>query len=218
MQNQRMFDKALLYKHIGGNGTIVIIDVCYLISSVSFGLGDLHTILTWVFVANMLATCVLFQSFIISMGDGGLELNTEKIIYFPTTRYQFLWNKYAKTLLFLLIQIVYTIPCLGFGYLGNRLHMNKVRVVGILLMVVLGIILTSGIAILVMHISPYTVYLPMLFVFPIALITKPWVNKLDKMFIGWKELIIYVSIILVLISAVWLLLLWLGGKIYEKIV
>ena len=66
MNRLKVFDRALLEKQIGGIGSIVIIDVTYLITGVFFGFMDFQSLFMWILFANMLATCILYHSFIVS--------------------------------------------------------------------------------------------------------------------------------------------------------
>ena len=217
MNRLKVFDRALLGKQIAGNGMIVIIDINCLIVGVFWGLMELKVLISFILITNILGTCILYHSFILSQGDMGMELNTKKIIYYPTTRYQYLLNKYAKTIIFLLIQLILTLACLGLGYFGNRGNMETERVVISLLTVTISILLTSGTAILVMHAMPLGIYLPMILLIPLISLTGR-IQELSEQNQYFHEHIGVVSALIIMITAVlWGVLLWIGVKIYEKV-
>ncbi len=217
MDRVKVFDRALLGKQIGGNGIIVIIDVTYLITGVFFGQMDFTLLYRWVLAVNMLATCILYHNFIVSRGDMCFELNTEKIVYYPTTRFQFLINKYAKTIIFLVIQLSITLACLGLGYFGSRGGISNSQVIESLLVVYIGVLLTSGVAILVMHTMPLGIYFSMLLYYPLTLFAGSLEKILNKNSQNVGSVYAGVLLIVVLIAIIWLFLLWVGGKIYEKV-
>lgn len=217
MNRLKVFDKALLEKQVGGIGSIVIIDVTYLVSGVFFGFMDFQTLFMWILFANMLATCLLYHSFVVSRGDMRFELNTEKIVYYPTTRFQYLLNKYAKTLIFLVIQWVITMFCLGLGYVGNKGEMDDSRIIGSMLLVYIAILLTSGLSILVMHTMPLGIYLSMLLYFPLIFFARILEKILEmKMYnIGNESFaILFIGLITTML---WACLLWIGVKVFERV-
>jgi hypothetical protein len=217
LNQQKTFDVALYNKQIGGNGIIVIVDVSYIIAGVFFGRINLQLLFFILLVVNMFTTCILYHNFLISRGDMCFELNTEKIVYFPTTRYYFLWNKYAKTMIFLIIQEIITLACLGLGYLGSQGQVDQYRVLGSMLIVFIGILLTSGVIINVMHAMPLGIYFAMFLIFPLIYLIK----YLDKVLVTrtfiLDNLYLTITVIVFITIIIWLLLLWLAGKVYEKI-
>lgn len=215
MNQLKVFDRALLGKRIAGNGFIVIVDVIYLIVGVFFGSIEFRSLMGFILTSNALTTCILYQNFLITQGDMKPELMTRKVLYYPTTRYQFLWNKYAKTLFFLLIQLLLTLACLGLGFYGNRGSMETGRVITGLLGVYMSILLTSGVAILLVHIMPLAIYLSMVTVIPLL----PFLSWLHNR-IEWKEIIDklpFLGLVILITAFFWLVLLWIGGKVYEKV-
>jgi hypothetical protein len=218
MDRLKVFDRALLGKQIGGNGLIVIADTVYLITGVFFGMMEFQALCRVILFINLFVTCVLYHNFIVSKGNMKFELNTEKIVYYPTTRYRFLLNKYAKTLILLVIQFILTMACLGLGYFGNRGHIEASRIIAGLLLVYVGILLTSGTAILVMHLMPFGIYLSMLLYLPLMLFSIALEKLLNGRLtvFGWNSVII-VSAIVLTILILWMLMLWVGKIIYEKI-
>jgi hypothetical protein len=217
MDRLKVFDRALLGKKIAGNSLIVITDTIYLIAGVFFGSMKVETLYGFILFTNMFVTCVLYHNLIVSRGDMEFELITEKIVYFPTTRIRFLWNKYTKTLIFLLIQETLTLVCLGLGYYGNRGHMDSIRIIGSLVLVYAAILLTSGVSILVMHTMPLGIYLSMLFYVPLYLLE----DQYEKIISGKLQMIegIFPSVfaLFIMIALLWLILFWIGNKVYEKI-
>ncbi|MHB8130669.1 MAG: hypothetical protein ACYDEX_16890 [Mobilitalea sp.] len=217
MNRLKVFDRALLEKQIGGLGIIVIIDVTYLVSGVFFGFMDIQTLFMWILFANMLATCLLYHSFIVSRGDMRFELNTEKIVYYPTTRFQYLLNKYAKTLIFVIIQWIITIFCLVLGYFGNKGEMDSSRIIGGMLMVYIAILMTSGISILVMHTMPLGIYLSMLLYFPLIYFARMLEKILEMKMYNLGNESFAILLIGLITTAVWVLLLWIGVKVFERV-
>ncbi len=217
MDRLKVFDRALLGKKVGGNSAIVIIDTIYIISGVVFGRMFFLPLLRYVLLVNILVTCILYQNFIISRGDMKLELITEKIIYYPTTRFQFLLHKYAKTLIFLLIQVCITLVSLYFGYYGNRGQLDIIRVIGCLMTVFIGVLLTSGTCLLVMHTMPLGVYLAMILYLPLFL----GMGIFEKVLIGEAYVLVSIPVtlflIVIMVMLLWMLLLWIGVKIFEKV-
>jgi len=217
MERLKEFDRALLGKQIGGNSAIVILDTVYFISGVIFGQIHLEALLQYVLFMNMLTTCILYRNFIVSRGELNYELNTEKIIYYPTTRLQFLLNKYAKTLFFLCIQLVITLLCLGLGYYGNMGRMDAIRILASLVVVILGVLVSSGTAILVMHITPLGVYLTMLLYLPLFY-GMSYLGKIlsQESLITMNAPVILCAMTIVVIL-LWMASLFAGVKIYEKV-
>lgn len=105
MNRLKAFDRALFGRQIGPISIIVILDVICLLIGPFFGQMSFMTSSNVLIVINMLNTCFLYHSYMITMGDTSLELMTEKIVYYPTTRGRFLWNKYIKTLMLVIIQL-----------------------------------------------------------------------------------------------------------------
>jgi len=217
MNRLKVFDRALLEKQIGGIGIIVIIDVTYLISGVFFGFMDFQTLFMWILFANMLATCRLYHSFIVSRGDMRFELNTEKIVYYPTTRFQYLLNKYAKTLIFLIIQWFITMFCLVLGYFGNRGEMDSSGILGSMLMVYIAILLASGVSILVMHTMFLGIYLPMLLYFPLIFLVKILVKILEMKMHNLGNETLVILLIGLITTMLWVIQLWIGVKVFERV-
>lgn len=217
MDRLKVFDRALFVRQIGGIGMIVGLDVICLIISPFYGQMQFSTVGGILLFINMLNTCILYQNFILSRGEIGFELNTEKMVYYPTTRQRFLMNKYSKTLIFLLIQLILTIVCLGFGKLSLRGEMDNDRFLYGCLFVVIGILCTSGTAILVMHLTPFGIYLPMLLFYPLLLL----IRRLEQLQEQLKPEVMNEIALALSIAAIafllWLLLLGIGVKIYEKV-
>lgn len=196
---------------------IVILDVICLIFSPFYGQIRFEAVSGVLLFINMLGTCILYQSFLLSRGEYGFDLNTEKIVYYPTTRKRFLINKYSKTLIFIIIQLTLTILCLGLGKLSSRGEMENSRFLNGCLIVFIGILITSGVSILVIHLTPFGVYIPMILFYPL-LTLMIWLESLGEQ----RKLTEYYQVALSLsIAAIavllWLLLLWVGIKIYEKV-
>lgn len=216
MNQLKVFDRALLGKQIAGNGFIVIVDIIYLIAGVFFGSMELRSLLSFILICNALTTCILYHNFLVTKGDTNLELMTRKVLYYPTTRYQFLWNKYAKTLIFLMIQLILSLVCFGLGYYGNRGSMELGRVITGLLGVYMSILLTSGVAILLVHTMPLAIYLSIVTVIPLL----PFLSWLHNR-IGWREItgneLLALGLVMCITASLWLALLWIGGKVYEKV-
>ncbi len=217
MERHKVFDKALFAKKIGGNGIIVITDTIYLISGVFFGFMKAQSLFNYIIFVNMFITCILYHNFVVSRGDINFELNTEKIIYFPTTRLHFLMNKYAKTLILLIIQLIITLACLGLGFVGKHGDFAIGKQIASLLLVVISILLTSGMIVNVMHVMSLGIYLAMLLYIPLMLFT-PVIERIfcrQNVFDG--KLIFIIFSILFITVALWLFFLWLGKIVYEKI-
>lgn len=217
MDRLKVFDKALYAKQIGGNGIIVIADTIYLVTGVFFGMMSFQSLCSFILAVNMFTTCILYHNFIVSIGDMGFELNTKKIIYYPTTRLQFLLNKYAKTLIFLVIQLSLSLACLGLGYLGSRGGMPGSTAIGGLLMVYISILLTSGVSIVVMHTMPMGIYLSMILYFPLFLFSGVLEKLLTLKAYTIGNIYLTVFLIILVTTALWLALLWIGKLVYEKI-
>lgn len=217
MDRLKYFDRALFGKQVGGIGMIVILDVICLIFSPFYGRMPFVTVGGILLFINMLGTCILYQNFILSRGESGFELNTEKMVYYPTTRQQILLNKYAKTLVLVVIQLLLTLVCLGFAKLSSRGEMANGRFLSGCLMVFIGILCTSGVAILVMHLTPYGIYLPMILFYPLHLLMK-WLEQLRGQ---WKpgnyNDVTFTLLMAGIAFVLWLLLLRIGVKIYEKV-
>ena len=178
---------------------------------------EFFSLLMLISCINILATCVLYHNFIVSRGNLCFELNTEKIVYFPTTRKKFLRNKYIKTIFFLSIQLLLTLACLGLGYMGSHGQVDITRVLVSLLLVFISILLTSGTAIQVMHITPLGIYIATFLFFPFVLLNKYVVKMYDlHLYLGGS---LYYTLLLIGVATVilWFLLLWIAGKIYEKV-
>lgn len=217
MNRWKLFDRALIEKQIGGISLIVIINTIYLITGVFFGNMSFQVLFRFVLLVNMIVTCILYHSFIISMGDLKLELITEKIVYYPTTRFQFLLNKYIKTAKFILIQLFITILCLILGYYGSRGQIDNRDIIGTLMTVCISIMLTSGVTLLVMHRMPFGVYLPMLLYAPLAVCDTFFQKLLWEQINGRVNLLITIFVILTITTLIWFILLWIGTKIYEQV-
>ncbi|MDF2905628.1 MAG: hypothetical protein K0R34_949 [Herbinix sp.] len=217
MDRLKVFDRALFARQIGGISTIVILDVICLIFSPFYGRMRFVTVGGIFLFINMLNTCILYQNFLLSRGEDGFELNTEKIVYYPTTRQRFLINKYSKTLLLLIIQLLLSNVCLGFGNLSTRGEMNDSRFYGVNLIVLVGILTTSGAAILVMHLIALGIYLPMLLFYPLHLLAK-WLEHIYYQLqpTVFTELTLTISVAAIAFI-LWLILLPIGVKIYEKV-
>jgi hypothetical protein len=217
MNRLKIFDRALLGKQIGGIGLIVILDVICLIFSPFYGRMSFIGVSSIFLVTNILGTCFLYHSFLIVRGDMRFELNTEKIVYYPTTRAQFLMNKYAKTLIYLVVQLMLTNICLWLGSFTAHGEMDRSRYLGCNLLVFISILCTSGVILLVMHLMPMGIYFSLISYYPLSLLAKGM--KLVHQQSGWFD---YGETSLSLICAIftfvlWLLLLWLGVKIYERV-
>lgn len=217
MERHKIFDKALLARQIGGNGIIVIADTIYFISGVFFGFMSSQTLFRYILFVNMFVTCILYHNFILSMGELSFERNTEKIVYYPTTRLHFLMNKYAKTLILLLIQLILTLTCLGLGYIGSRGGIGSSKLLVSLLLVYISILLTSGTIIIVMHVMPLGIYLAMLLYFPFLLFTPAIEGIFSGPYESTGKLLLYAFPVLLITAALWLALLWLGKAVYERI-
>lgn len=217
MDRWKVFDRALFEKQIGGIGIIVILDVVYLITGVFFGRMEFELLCNFILLINMFNTCILYHNFIVSRGDMKFELNTEKIVYYPTTRTQFLLNKYAKTLIFLVIQLILNTASLGLGYFGCHGELDQSRIISSFLMVLISILFTSGVAIIVMHLMPLGIYLSLLLYFPLSFLAG-WLEQLpaksDSILLNEYVAAGYIGLITII---VWMLLLWIGVKIYEKV-
>lgn len=180
MNRQFLFDNALFTKHIGSIAMMIIIDVCYFISSVSFGMVELKSLLMAISLVHLILTCILFQILIISRGELNFELITEKVTYFPTRRVDFLKSKYIFVINLLIIQLVLTTICLGIGNLGSHGMVDSKRVLACVLMVVISILLTSSCIILIMHINPFAIYLSLLMSLPLSYVSKLIVYLLNN--------------------------------------
>lgn len=217
MDRLKLFERSLLGKQVGGNGLLVIIDTVYLVSGAFFGQMDYLFLLRYVLFVNMLVTCILFQNLIVSRGEIAFELNTEKMVYYPITRLQYLLNKYAKALLFLLLQSSITLVGLWFGYYGNRAQLDMERIIGSLLVLMISILLTSGVSIISMHTMPMGIYLSMLLYLPLSY-AAPWLQGIlyENNYLIYN-LFMTIGIILLGVILIWLFLLWIGVKVYERI-
>lgn len=172
MNRQILFDNALFTKHIGSIAIMIIIDVCYFISSVSFGVMELKSLLMAISFVHSILTCILFHIFLISRGELNFELITEKVAYFPTRRVDFLKSKYIFTINLIIIQLVLTTICLGIGNLGSCGMVDSKRILACILMVVISILLTSSCILLLMHINPFAIYLSLLISLPLSYVSK----------------------------------------------
>lgn len=210
MIRQFMFDLALFTKRIGSIWAMMGIEISYIIFGVFFGIVEMKHLFTVISIVQILLTCMLFQIVSISQGELLLELNTEKAIYFPTTRLNYLKSKYLITILFLCFQTFITFICLGLGYLGNRGHLGMDYVVGSLLVVLINVLFSSGIIILVMHMNPITVYLPLVLTLPLNLISNGIIYLLNQKYYNILFLVAVFSVFL------WILMLHVGNYIYEK--
>jgi hypothetical protein len=210
MIRQFMFDLALFTKRIGSIWAMVGIEISYIIFGVFFGIVEMKHLFTVISIVQILLTCMLFQIVTISQGELLLELNTEKAIYFPTTRLNYLKSKYLITILLLCFQTLITFICLGLGYLGNRGHLGMDYVVGSLLVVLINVLFSSGIIILVMHMNPITVYLPLVLTLPLNLISNGIIYLLNQKYYNILFLVAIFSVFL------WILMLHVGNYIYEK--
>lgn len=217
MDRIKPFDRAWLGKQIGGIGMIVVLDVFFLIFSPFYGQMPVPTVAGIILLVNMLNTCILYQTLLLSRGETGFELITEKIVYFPTTRQRFLWNKYVKTLPYLLIQVLLAMLCLGIGGLAARGAMNDRLFLYGGLTVLIGIMSTSGMAILFIHLAPAGIYLSMLFYYPLYLLVK-WLEPVEagRWFTNTWNITLVLSIA-GMFMLLWLLLLCIGVRLYERI-
>lgn len=211
MIRQFIFDQSLFKKRIGSIWTMISIDICYIIIGPFFGIIGMKQLFSIISVVHILLTCMLFQIFTISQGEFILELNTEKSIYFPTTRLNYLKSKYLVTLLFLCFQILITLICLGLGYLGNKGHLDLDYVIGGLFILLTNILFTSGIITLVMHINPMAIYVPLILSLPFILISNGVIYLLKQ---DYYNVILIMALISVLL---WIILLFLGKYIYERL-
>ncbi len=216
MNRLKAFDRALFGRRIGTISSIVILDVICLLIGPFFGQMSFMNMSSVLIVINMLNTCFLYHSYIIAMGDTSLELITEKIVYYPTTRGRFLWNKYIKTLIFVAVQLLLATSCLGLGYLASNWVMDISRFIGGLLLVYASILLTSGMAILVMHFAPLGLYAALLLFYPLTLMAKALEHIHSQLNLTQSKEAGFAVITAAGIFIVWILMLWLGVKIYEK--
>lgn len=216
MNRLEAFDRALFGRQIGTISIIVIIDVICLLIGPFFGKMSFMNMSSVLIMVNMLNTCFLYHSYIITVGDTSPELITEKIVYYPTTRGRFLWNKYIKTLMFVVVQLLLTSACLGLGYLTSHWEMDTSRFIGGFLLVYTSILLTSGMVILVMHFAPLGLYAALLVFFPLTLIAKAMEHIHTKLNLAQVEEWGFAAIASAGIFVIWILMLWLGIKIYEK--
>lgn len=217
MDRYRRFDLQLLEKQISGNSIIVITDTIYFVSGAFFGRMEMSTLLRYILLVNMAVTCVLYHSFTVTKGELKPELITEKIVYFPTTRLHYLGNLYRRTLRFLLIQMVLTLLSLGVGYYGSNGNVDGMRVLESLLMVGAGVLISSGICLLVMHVMPYGVFLTMLAYLPLSIAAEQFATIMVGRDLDVISLSALVILIIVMTIMIWLLLLWAGVKLYERI-
>jgi hypothetical protein len=217
MNRLKAFDRALFGRQIGAISIIVILDVICLLICPFFGQMSFISFSNVLIIINMLNTCILYHSYIVSMGDTSLELITEKIIYYPITRGRFLWNKYIKTLIFVVIQLLLTAACLGLGYMTSNWEMEPSRWVGGFLMVYTSILLTSGMAVIVMHIKSLGLYLSLLLYYPLTLIAKAMEHIHSQLNLNQMDEVGLAALVAVGIFIIWILMLWLAVKIYEKI-
>ncbi len=216
MNRLKAFDRALFGRQIGAISIIVIIDVICLLIGPFFGEMSFMNMSSVLIVINMLNTCFLYHSYIVTMGDTSLELITEKIVYYPTTRERFLWNKYIKTLIFVIVQLLLAAVCLGLGYMTSNWEMDTSRLIGGLFVVYTSILITSGVIILVMHITPLSLYAALLLYYPLTLISKTMENIHSLLNLTLIEETGFVVLVAGGIFIFWILMLWLGVKIYEK--
>lgn len=215
MNRQEAVDRALFGRQLGGIGMIVLLDVGCLCIGTFFGQMSFMSISRVLIIINMLNTCFLYHSYLVTMGDTSLELITEKLVYYPTTRGQFLWNKYKKTLIFLVVQLLLAAVSLGLGAMSSHGEMDSSRLIGGCLLVYSSILLTSGMIILVMHFTPLGLYAALLLYYPLTLMARameylhsqPGITQTAE--IGLGMLAAFGVFIL------WLLMLWLGVKIYH---
>ncbi len=217
MDRLKVVDRALFVRQIGGISMIVIMDVIYLVISPFYGRMEFDTVGGIILFVNMLNTCILYHNFLLSRGESGFELNTEKIVYFPTTRPRFLLNKYSRTLVFLLIQILLTLVCLWLGRFAVRGEMESRCFLYGCLFVLIGVLATSGAAILLMHLAPWGLYLSMLLFYPLMLHNRQLEQFTSQFILTGSNEIIYVIQIIAIAFTLWLLLLGIGVKIYEKV-
>lgn len=216
MNRLNAFDRDLIGRRVGTIGMIVILDVFCLLIGPFFGQMSFMSMSSVLIVINMLNTCFLYHGYIITSNDTGLELITEKIVYYPTTRGHFLWNKYIKTLIFVAVQLLLTLICLELSYLTSNWEMDTSRFIGGILMVFTSILLTSGMAILVMHITPLGLYAALLLFYPLTMIARAMEYFHSQINPTLTEEMGFAVMIAAGLFIVWLLLLWPGIRIYEK--
>ncbi len=217
MNRLKAFDRALFGRQIGSISMIVILDVICLLIGPFFGQMSFMNVSNVLIVINMLNTCFLYHSYIVTMGDTNLELVTEKIVYYPTTRGRFLWNKYIKTLPFVIVQLLLAAACLELGYMTSNWKMDTSRFIGGILVALISILLTSGTILLVMHFTPLGLYAALLLYYPITLLARAMEYIHSQLSLTQMDEIGFAFLAAGGVFAIWLLLLWLGVKIYEKI-
>lgn len=216
MDRTKLFERTLLGKQVGGNGLIVILDTIYLVSGVFFGRMEYTTFIKYVLLINMLGTCILFHNMVISRGELSFELNTEKIVYYPTTRLQYLLHKYAKALIFACIQSGITLIGFWFGYYGNRGQLDWERMIGGLLTLTISILLTSGFSVVSMHLMPMGIYLSLLLYLPLSFGAAFLHNLLYENQYIFHSVLVTIYLLLLSVILLWGVLLWLGLKVFER--
>jgi hypothetical protein len=217
MERLKIFERALLKKQLGAIGMIVILDIIYLILSPFYGHLSFLGVCAIILLINMLSTCFLYHALLLSKGEVNFELNTEKIVYYPITRTNYLRSKYAKTIILLCIQLILTNLCLWLGEFTARGEMDQARYIGCNLLVCISILSTSGIILIVMHYKPLSIYLSLFIYYPLILLAK------GMEYIHYHpELLAFDELVLALLCAtftfvLWLLFLLLGIRIFEKV-
>lgn len=216
MIDNRRFGLELLSRQIGGNSVIIILDTIYFISGAFFGQIGLVALLQYVLFMNMFVTCILYQNLNVTKGDLKLELITEKLVYYPTTRVRILADRYRKTLILLGVQSILTLLCLGVGYYGSSGRVDGIRVLSVMLIMFTGILIASGCCILVMHTMPLGVYLSMLAYLPLFF----GIERLARILSGKEQLFcglpLFVMSFILSVILLWLLLLHAGVKAYRR--
>lgn len=218
MNRVKVFDGVLLQQQIGGIFWLVVINVMYLLFGCFFSYAPFHIIARYIIIENMLVTCLLLHNFMITRGDMKLELITEKIVYYPTTRYQFLWDKYVKVLKLTLIQLVLTGLCFVFANLVAKGAMNLKNLWGYCMLVLISCLIASGIALITMHFFSMGIYLSLFLAFPLWFLGKVTENVVVNNHITLMNLSLITGSALLVLGIIWFVMLWIAGIVYERII
>jgi hypothetical protein len=107
--------------------------------------------------------------------------------------------------------------CLGIGKLSSGGELDNRYFFNGCLIVLIGVLGTSGVVNLVMHLMPFGIYLSMLLFYPFCLLIN-WIKQIQSQLRleNKNEITLFLSIVAIAFI-LWLFLLGIGVKIYERV-